>query len=166
MAKPDLWTEDEVDPSTFNDPVVRGSDEWRLQCIQKAYCNPENYRRRNLAVKLAEQSNLKLAQIAMLYPLTKGEHISVIFGSSNPAHIDDMIALQHLNIDDSAMAQFANNQPPVKRSKKIVPFVPQLVIDRSSNNVKASKIISTQKKSTIIPTFRSVPAFTLENKKN
>ena len=50
MAKEDLWPEEEVDPSTFDDPVEKGSDAWRVQRIQKAYCNPENYRRRNLAI--------------------------------------------------------------------------------------------------------------------
>merc|ERR1712242_200809 len=91
----------------FNIPVVRGSDEWRIQRIQKAYCHPENYRRRDLAIKLTKNSNLKLAQIAMLYPLTKGQHISVIFGSSKPEHIDDMVTIQHFNIDENAMNKFA-----------------------------------------------------------
>lgn len=136
MAKPDLWTKEDVDPSTFDDPVVKGSDEWRLQRIQKAYCNPENYRRRELAIELANKSNLKLAQIAMLYPLTKGKHISVIFGSLKPSHVDDMIELQHLNIDESAMNLFVNDQPPVKRRKQFVPFVPQFIVE--NKNVRAN----------------------------
>ena len=101
MAKEDLWPKDEVDPSTFDDPVERGSDEWRLQRIQSAYCNEENYRRRDLAVKLAKKSGLKLAQIAMLYPLTKGKHISVIFGSSKSNHIDDMVVLGFTELPDN-----------------------------------------------------------------
>lgn len=133
-ANNDLWSEDEVDPSSFDSPVVKGSDEWRLQRIQKAYCNPENYRRRHLAAKLAEKSNLKLAQIAMLYPLSKGKHISVIFGSSKPHHVDEMIELQHFNIDDAAMDLFVNEQK--KREKRPIPFVPQLVVDRLKNNVQ------------------------------
>ena len=133
-ANNDLWSEDEVDPSSFDSPVVKGSDEWRLQRIQKAYCNPENYRRRRLAAKLAEKSNLNLAQIAMLYPLSKGKHISVIFGSSKPHHVDDMIELQHFNIDDAAMDLFVNEQK--KREKRPIPFVPQLVVDRLKNNVQ------------------------------
>ncbi len=141
MAKPDLWSREDVDPSTFDDPVVKGSNEWRLQRIQKAYCNPENYRRRDLAIKLAEQSNLKLAQVAMLYPLTKGSHFSVIFGSLKPSHVDDMIALQHLNIDESAMSLFVNDQPPVTRNKQFVPFVPHFIVendDISSDNAEKS----------------------------
>lgn len=54
MAKPDLWPEHEVDPFTFDSPVEIGSDEWRVQRIQSAYCHAENYRRRNVARKLAE----------------------------------------------------------------------------------------------------------------
>lgn len=133
MAKEDLWTEKEVDPCTFDAPVERGTDSWRLQRIQKAYCNPENYRRRNLATKLAKKSNLKLAQIAMLYPLTKGKHISVIFGSSKPHHIDDMVALQHFNIDDTAMNLFVN---PGSVTNNFFPFRPQFVMDNARNKVQ------------------------------
>jgi len=106
----------------------------RIQRIQKAYCNPENYRRRDLAIKLAKQSNLKLAQIAMLYPLTKGQHISVIFGSSKPDHLDDMVALQHLNIDKAAMELF-DSLPEKKIKTKNVPFTPQYILDQAVNNV-------------------------------
>ena len=137
MAKGDLWPQNEVDPSTFDDPVERGSDEWRIQRIQKAYCNPENYRRRNLAVKLAKKSKLTLAQIAMLYPLTKGSHISVIFGSSKPHHLDDMVALQHFNIDEKAMALFVN--PRTKR-ERFFRFIPQFLFDKTGvNNVQPLK---------------------------
>lgn len=139
MAKGDLWPQEEVDPATFDMPVVKGSDEWRLQRIQKAYCNPENYRRRELAMKLAKKSNLKLAQISMLYLLTKGQHISVMFGSSKVSHIDDMIALQHLNIDETAMALFVNDQPPVKRKKKYVRFNHRLV---KSSEMQSTRLTS------------------------
>ena len=151
MAKPDLWSKEDVDPSTFEDPVVKGSDEWRLQRIQKAYCNPENYRRRELAIQLANKSNLKLAQIAMLYPLTKGKHISVIFGSLKPSHVDEMIALQHLNIDESAMSLFVNDQPPVKRRQQFVPFVPQFIIENKnvSANNNSSKRFTRKGSSTL-----------------
>lgn len=128
MAKEDLWPKEEVDPSTFDDPVERGSDEWRVQRIQKAYCNTENYRRRDLAIKLAKKSNLNLAQVAMLYPLTKGQHISVIFGSSKPHHLDDMVALQHLNIDEAAMSLF--DKSTTRGKNKSFPFVPQFIANR------------------------------------
>ncbi len=165
MAKEDLWPQHEIDPSTFNAPVEKGSDEWRLQRIQRAYCNPENYRRRQLAIKLASKSNLKLAQIAMLYPLTKGKHISVIFGSSKASHIDDMVELQHLNIDESAMALFlGNHSPQLKRQKRsVVPFVPEFVIENSSNNVQAIDSKSTKKKNRKPQYSRSVPAFSVKS---
>lgn len=135
MAKEDLWPEEEVDPSTFDDPVEKGSDEWRVQRIQKAYCNPENYRRRNLAIKLAKNSGLKLAQVAMLYPLTKESNISVIFGSSKPHHIDDMVALQHFNIDKRAMHLMEHGE--TQRFPQY-PFVPQYIMG-GRNNVKPIK---------------------------
>ncbi len=156
MAKADLWPEDEVDPSTFDAQVERGTDDWRLQRIQKAYCNPENYRRRKLAIELANKSNLKLAQIAMLYPLTKGKHISVIFGSTKPSHVDDMIALQHLNIDESAMNLFVNDQPPVKRGKQFVPFIPHYIVE--SENVGNAN----NKMNAKVPSTRSVPSFSVK----
>merc|ERR1739844_406190 len=118
-----------------NDEVTKGSEEWRVQRIQKAYCNPENYRRRNLAIKLAKTSGLKLAQVAMLYPLTKGEHISVIFGSSKPHHIDDMVALQHFNIDKRAMNLMEHGES--KRFPQF-PFVPQYIME-GRNNVQPIK---------------------------
>ena len=139
MAKEDLWPQHEVDPSTFNTPVERGSDEWRVQRIQKAYCNPENYRRRNLAIKLARKSNLTLAQIAMLYPLTKGQHISVIFGSSKPHHVDDMVALQHLNIDESAMNKFVPSKAPAPAPVPFevhTPWLRNLKVPKSAANVR------------------------------
>jgi len=133
MAKEDLWPKDEVDPSTFDAPVERGSDEWRLQRIQSAYCNEENYRRRDLAVKLAKKSGLKLAQIAMLYPLTKGKHISVIFGSSKSNHIDDMVELQHFNIDDTAMSLFVN---PNAVQNRFFPYKPEYVVEHAEHRVQ------------------------------
>eukprot|EP00551_Chaetoceros_affinis_P007628 CAMPEP_0203665414 /NCGR_PEP_ID=MMETSP0090-20130426/2620_1 /ASSEMBLY_ACC=CAM_ASM_001088 /TAXON_ID=426623 /ORGANISM="Chaetoceros affinis, Strain CCMP159" /LENGTH=402 /DNA_ID=CAMNT_0050528947 /DNA_START=1186 /DNA_END=2394 /DNA_ORIENTATION=+ len=167
MAKEDLWQQNEVDPSTFHAPVVKGSDEWRLQRIQRAYCNPENYRRRELAIELASKSNLKLAQIAMLYPLAKGKHISVIFGSSKASHIDEMVALQHLNIDESAMALFLGDRhPQSRRQKRVVPFMPEFVIENSSNNVQAIDSESTRRmktQSAETNRYRSVPAFTVKS---
>ena len=133
MAKEDLWTQDEVDPATFNLPVERGYEEWRLQRIQKAYCNAENCRRRDLAIKLAKKSDLRLAQVAMLYPLTKGNHISVNFGSAKPDHFDDMVSLQHFKIDEIAMSQFVN--PGTVRSN-IVPYKPKLVVNKEHSNMK------------------------------
>ena len=50
MASPDLWPEHEINPETFDAPVEIGTDKWRVHRIQRAYCNPENYRRRNLTI--------------------------------------------------------------------------------------------------------------------
>ena len=134
MAKSDLGPEHEVDPETFDAPVERGTNEWRLQRMQKAYCHPENYRRRNLAVELADSSGCNLAQIAMLYPLTRGQHISVIFGSSKATHLEDMMVVQHLNIDEEAMMLLGGVEPKSKDTqKRRYPFTPQLV----SKGVKA-----------------------------
>mmetsp|Transcript_18302 Transcript_18302/g.25800 ORF Transcript_18302/g.25800 Transcript_18302/m.25800 type:complete len:470 (-) Transcript_18302:113-1522(-) len=132
MAKPDLWQEEDVDPSTFDDPVEIGSPEWRLQRLQKAYCNPENYRRRHVATQLAEKFGGKLSQIAMLYPLCTGKHVSVIFGSTNTKHMEDMISLQHLYLDDEAMMILKGNPEGLP-----VPTPPQELIDATaaSNNV-------------------------------
>merc|ERR1712151_21569 len=81
-----------------------GTPEWRVQRIQKAYCHPENWRRRRVASHLAKSFGGKLSQIAMLFPLTMGPHVSVIFGSTKTDHLDDMVRLQHLNLDDEAMS--------------------------------------------------------------
>jgi len=139
MAKDDLWPEEEVDSSTFDAPVVKGSDEWRTQRLQKAYCNPENYRRRDLAIKLADQSNLNLAQIAMLYPLKKSKNISVLFGSSKLDHLDDMVALQHLNIDEVAMQFFETPEVPMRSRVHRFTNPPSWLTKRAS---KSSKVLN------------------------
>lgn len=77
--------EEDVDPSTFDDPVEKGSEQWQVQRIQKGYCNQENYRRQNLAIKLANQSNLKLAQVAMLYLITKSKNIVSLTTETEPS---------------------------------------------------------------------------------
>ena len=107
-ANNDLWSEDEVDPSSFDSPVVKGSDEWRLQRIQKAYCNPENYRRRHLAAKLAEKSNTKQDQIETLYSSSKGKNISIMFGLSKPNYVGDIDQNSAFYTDAAAMGLFVN----------------------------------------------------------
>lgn len=88
-----------------------------------------------MAIKLAKKSNLRLAQVAMLYPLTKGKHISVIFGSAKPDHIDDMVSLQHFKIDEIAMSQFVN---PGTVRNNIVSWNPKLEIEKEHSNMKQS----------------------------
>lgn len=146
MAKEDIWPQESIDYKSLSLPVERGSDEWRLQRIQKAYCHPENYRRRDLAVKLASLSNLNLAQIAMLYPLTKGKHISVIFGSSNKKHVEDMMALQHLRINDVAMDCFENKE--VQQKNNIVAFSPKKLLEdaAAASSSSAETVVAMTKK--------------------
>lgn len=144
MAKSDLWPENEVDESSFNKPVERGTDEWRVQRLQRAYCNPENYRRRDLAIKLAGSSGLKLAQVAMLYPLAIGEHISVIFGSSKEDHLDDMISLQHLSLDKTAKVLLAGTQEEEEETWANIPFV-SFMNKSLSNMLKPDTLYSSKK---------------------
>ena len=71
----------------------KGSDDWHLQRIQKAYC------------KLLDK------------------HISVLLGSFKTSHVDDMISLQHLNIDENSML-FVNDQPQLFMDNKMVEMKP------------------------------------------
>lgn len=97
MAKPDLWNEASIEPAFLADTKVElGSDQWRLQRIQKAYCYNENYKRRRVAVQLARQYGCTLSRIATLYVLSRGQHISVIFGTNKLDQLQDMVGLQQL----------------------------------------------------------------------
>ena len=104
MAVPTLWRRHEIDFSTFHGPDAEvGTDLWRLQRIQRAYCTPANYVRRDIALKLAKSSGLTLAQIALLYSLGKGEHVSVLVGADRTSHLDEMAAIRDYKLDDEAM---------------------------------------------------------------
>ena len=118
MAKADLWPEGQIDIASLTRPVERGTDEWRTQRIQRAYCHGENYRRRGLAIELAGRSGCRLAQVAMLYPLSRGDNISVIFGSADASHLDDMAGLRHLRIDEEAMGLLADGGTEVVAEQK------------------------------------------------
>lgn len=100
MAVPDLWCEKTVDRSFLEKEVEIGSDDWRLQRIQRAYCTDENYRRRRNAVKVAERYGLSLAQIAALYAMSVSESVSVILGFLEPDQIDDVADLHHYHFDN------------------------------------------------------------------
>lgn len=95
MAVPDLWCENTVDKSIFEKECEIGTDEWRLQRIQRAYCNEENYRRRRNAVKVAKEHGMSLAQVAALYALSVSPSVSVIMGFLEPNQIDDVEDLHH-----------------------------------------------------------------------
>lgn len=99
MAVPDLWCEESLDTSFFEKEVEVGSDEWRLQRIQRAYCHEENYRRRRNALKVAEEHNLSLAQIAALYAISVSPNVSVIIGFLEASQIDDVKDLHHYHFD-------------------------------------------------------------------
>lgn len=90
MAIPDLWPEHSVDKGFFDKVVELGSDEWRLQRIQRAYCHDENYRRRRNAIKIAKDNDMTLAQVAALYALSKSPNVSVILGFLEPKQIEDI----------------------------------------------------------------------------
>jgi len=99
MAVPELWKDVNLNEEDF-DKYQIGSNEWRLHRIQRAYCTPENYRRRKAACELAESTGLTLAQIAMLFPLScnYGTNISVIAGVDRAQHFDDMAMLSGLKL--------------------------------------------------------------------
>eukprot|EP00816_Leptocylindrus_hargravesii_P005151 CAMPEP_0196811978 /NCGR_PEP_ID=MMETSP1362-20130617/20169_1 /TAXON_ID=163516 /ORGANISM="Leptocylindrus danicus, Strain CCMP1856" /LENGTH=365 /DNA_ID=CAMNT_0042187393 /DNA_START=284 /DNA_END=1381 /DNA_ORIENTATION=+ len=96
MAVPTLWSKEDVDRSTFDKTFEAGTNEWRLQRIQRAYCHLENYRRREAAIKIGEEFGLKLPQVAALYALSVRDNVSIICGFLEPEHIDDMIGLEDL----------------------------------------------------------------------
>jgi len=104
MAVPSLWRKHELHISTFHGPDAEmGSDLWRLQRIQRAYCTPQNYERRNIALKLAKQSGLSLAQVALLYSLAKGPHVSVLVGADRTSHLDEMASIRDYTLDEEAL---------------------------------------------------------------
>lgn len=100
MAVPTLWRRHELDFSTFHGPDAEmGTDLWRLQRIQRAYCTPGNYVRRDIALKLAKESGLTLARIALLYSLAKGDHVSVLVGADRCSHLDEMANIRDYALD-------------------------------------------------------------------
>lgn len=104
MAVPTLWRPHEVHYSTFHGPEGElGSDLWRLQRIQRAYCTPQNYERRRISMEIAKQSGLSLAQVALLYSLAKGDHVSVLVGADRTAHLDEMAAIRDYSLDQDAL---------------------------------------------------------------
>uniref|UniRef100_A0A7S2EX32 NADP-dependent oxidoreductase domain-containing protein n=1 Tax=Trieres chinensis TaxID=1514140 RepID=A0A7S2EX32_TRICV len=104
MAVPTLWREHEVHFSTFHGPDAEaGSDEWRMQRIQRAYCTPANYERRKIAAAIAKENGMSLAQVALLYCLSKGDHVSVLVGAERAQHLDEMVALRDYELDQEAV---------------------------------------------------------------
>lgn len=103
MAVPDLWGE--IDHDFVHGPDAEiGSNDWRAQRIQRAYCTPKNYERRSLAHQLAKESGLTLAQVSLLYSLQKGEHVSVLVGAEEKSHLTEMSELRGWTLDEEAFA--------------------------------------------------------------
>lgn len=104
MAVPGLWRSHEVGYSTLHGPDAEpGTDEWRMQRIQRAYCTPANYERRRIAIGIAKDSGLTLAQVSLLYCLGKGEHVSVLVGAEQRSHLDEMADIRGLRLNSEAM---------------------------------------------------------------
>jgi len=131
MAVPDLWCEESVDEAFFDKEVEIGSDEWRLQRIQKAYCNDENYRRRRNAVKIAKEYDMSLAQIAALYAMSVSPSVSVIMGFLESDQIDDVKDLHHFSFDKKCVL---GNDYEIESSSKLIDTrdsIPNVVQDIS-----------------------------------
>lgn len=104
MAVPTLWRPHEIHMSTFHGPEGElGSDLWRLQRIQRAYCTIQNYERRKIALHIAKEAGLSLAQVALLYSLAKGSHVSVLVGADRTTHLDEMAAIRDWCLDEEAI---------------------------------------------------------------
>ena len=117
MAVPDLWCEKSVDRSLFEKEVEIGSDEWRLQRIQKAYCHDENYRRRRNAVNVAKEFGMSLAQIAALYAMSVSPSVSVILGFLEPDQIDDVADLHYYFFDKECVV---GDDEAIENSPKLI----------------------------------------------
>uniref|UniRef100_A0A6V2PCI4 NADP-dependent oxidoreductase domain-containing protein n=1 Tax=Ditylum brightwellii TaxID=49249 RepID=A0A6V2PCI4_9STRA len=104
MAVPTLWRSHELPHYVMHgpDPEI-GTDAWRLSRIQRAYCTPQNYQRRSIANKIAKDSGMTLAQVSLLYLLTKCDNISVLVGADRTSHLDEMAELQNWALDEEAL---------------------------------------------------------------
>lgn len=104
MAVNDLWSPTSLDYNMLKDPsVVEGTDEWRLQRIQNAYCHDANYKRRSIAMEIAKLNGLSLAQVSTLYALGRGPHVHVIVGVDRVAHLEELLQLQDLKLADEVV---------------------------------------------------------------
>ncbi|GFH51558.1 hypothetical protein CTEN210_08034 [Chaetoceros tenuissimus] len=142
MAVPDLWCEKTVDPSFFDKEVEIGTDEWRMQRIQRAYCNDENYRRRRNALKVAEEHNLSLAQIAALYAMSVSPNISVIMGFLEASQVDDVKDLHHYHFDKNCVI---GDDEAIAKSFKLIDL--RTLADDAAENVSS---ISSEKRTEVL----------------
>jgi len=122
MAVPTLWNEDSIDKDFLNGPDAElGSNDWRTQRIQRAYCHSENYARRALAHELAKTRGLTLAQISLVYSLQKGDHVSVLVGTEDVGHLDEIANVRGWRLDDEAFESLTQACVPIVQ--RITPFV-------------------------------------------
>jgi hypothetical protein len=142
MAVPDLWCEKTVDPSFFDKEVELGTDEWRMQRIQRAYCNDENYRRRRNALKVAEEHNLSLAQIAALYAMSVSPNISVIMGFLEASQVDDVKDLHHYHFDKNCVI---GDDEAIAKSFKLLDL--RTLADDAAENVSS---VSAEKRTEVL----------------
>lgn len=140
MAQPHLWSEGTVNALSFDDHVNNiGSDEWRLHRIQKAYCYDENYHRRRAAMQLARQLGCKLSQVAILYVLfSRGTNLSVIVGTNNLYHVDDMVGLDACQLDEDTRLQLARLAIAPKTSSSSSPHLSPRRFQTTLKNAKLS----------------------------
>ena len=107
MTKPNLWPQKESDLLLFHALAEEGEDDYGTGKMQQSYCHQENYRRRDIALELAQKCGCNLFQVATMYPLSMGEHISIILGPTKENHLDDIMNLKHLRLDDEALYHLA-----------------------------------------------------------
>ena len=140
MAQPHLWSEGTVNALSFDDHVNNiGSDEWRLHRIQKAYCYDENYHRRRAAMQLARQLGCKLSHVAILYVLfSRGTNLSVIVGTNNLYHVDDMVGLDACQLDEDTRLQLARLAIAPKTSSSSSPHLSPRRFQTTLKNAKLS----------------------------
>lgn len=143
MAQPHLWSSDAVDWDMLlnNHDVELGSNEWRLQRLQKAYCSEANYHRRRVAWQLAQQRGCTLSQVATQYILQQSEAVSVIFGSNNLDHLQEMVELlvdKNGDNDDDDDDDYDRTQPLLLDDQA------KLLLDRLMTHTPDSSISSSQ----------------------
>lgn len=136
MAVPDLWCEESVNRSSFEKEVELGSDEWRLQRIQKAYCTDENYRRRRNALKVAAEYDMSLAQIASLYAMSVSPSVSVIMGFLEPDQINDVRDLHHYLFDKQCVI---GDDSDIENSARIIDLREQIKEKHIDTDLLAAK---------------------------
>eukprot|EP00521_Asterionellopsis_glacialis_P007285 CAMPEP_0195283026 /NCGR_PEP_ID=MMETSP0707-20130614/1713_1 /TAXON_ID=33640 /ORGANISM="Asterionellopsis glacialis, Strain CCMP134" /LENGTH=448 /DNA_ID=CAMNT_0040342127 /DNA_START=192 /DNA_END=1535 /DNA_ORIENTATION=+ len=120
-----------------------GTDEWRMARVQRAYCSPENFMRREIAKNIAFRNGLSLAQVSLLYSLSRGKHVSVLVGAELPQHLDEMAALEHLELDVDASEALSNvgiAKPQITKRRPVVNLGNPEFLDFHMDYAKATEI--------------------------